>query len=576
MKLANDMSKFYLDKVESIRKDISQINPIDRGLLLTVADSEDESAQIFSHFNALDLQSLENIIKSMSSKGHPNDPVPVWVIKKNIKEMSPFLLPIVNRSFHESTFPESLKHALVTPVIKDKDGDRDDFKNYRPVSNLTFLSKLIEKCAFTQLNDYLLANNLYPKFQSAYRKGHSCETALLKIVDDIQSYIAEKKMVALITLDLSSAFDTIDHEILLLKLKNDFRISGPALNWMKSYLSNRSFAVRIINVNGQSVILVYGVPQGSILGPLLFVLYVHDVIGIAQGFGLDIHLYADDSQLYVGFCPLTETTVTMHTIISCLQEIEKWMHKNFLKINIDKTNVIFFGRSIDLQLFSVDLTLENPIKTKIFESKLDASVKTLGVMLDSRMSMQQMVAQCCKTGYFNLSKLQSIRHCLDYGTKVLLVQSTVLSRLDYCNVLLANLPKTYIAKLQRVINASVRFIFNLSKRDHVTVCAKRCHFLPVWCRIKYKACVMIYKIVHKQCPDYLLPFVQPVMPYRDNLRSSSDTMRLQLPNTEKSLKYSLIEHWNELPLELRMISTLDLFRSKLKTHFFILAYQDTN
>ena len=87
---------------------------------------------------------------------------------------------------------------------------------------------------------------------------------------------------------------------------------------------------------------------------------------------------------------------------------------------------------------------------------------------------------------------------------------------------------------------------------------------------------MIYKIVHKQCPDYLLPFVQPVMPYRDNLRSSSDTMRLQLPNTEKSLKYSLIEHWNELPLELRMLSTLDLFRSRLKTPFFILAYQDTN
>ena len=279
--------------------------------------------------------------------------------------MSPILLPIVNRSLSESVFPDSLKHASVTPAVKDKDDDTDLNNNYRPVSNLVFISKLIEKCVFMQLEEYLTANELYPKFQSAYRKGHSCETALLKIVTDIQECIAQKKMVALIALDLSSAFDTIDHNILLHKLERDYGISGSVLKWMRSYLKGRTFSVRIIDVDGKPVILVYGIPQGSVLGPLLFVLYVHDLVKVAESFGLSIHLYADDSQMYIGFSPLTESTATMSTITSCLQEVEKWMKLNFLKINIGKTNIIFFGRPLDLQLFNVGVT----VGEKTFESK---------------------------------------------------------------------------------------------------------------------------------------------------------------------------------------------------------------
>ena len=145
----------------------------------------------------------------MNTKPHPNDPVPVWLLNSCKEYLFPILLYIANRSLKESVFPDQLKHAVVRPIIKDKNGNKDEYKNYRPVSNLTFLSKLIEKCANSQLQAYLQTNNLYPKYQSAYRKGHSCETALLKVANDIQKEISSRNMVAMMLLDLSSAFDTI-------------------------------------------------------------------------------------------------------------------------------------------------------------------------------------------------------------------------------------------------------------------------------------------------------------------------------------------------------------------------------
>ena len=210
------------------------------------------------------------------------------------------------------------------------------------VFSFIFLS-LAHKNKFSTTHNYLQVSKLYPKFQSAYQKGHSCETALIKVVSDIQSEISKKKMVALVALDLSSAFDTIDKDVLLCKLDQDFKITGTVLAWIRSYLSGRTFAVRIATIDGKPVLLIYGVPQGSILGPLLFILYIHDIVPIAEFYGLCIHLYADDSNLCIGFNPLTEASITMLHINNSLNDIKQWMVSNFLRINIDKTDGMFLA-----------------------------------------------------------------------------------------------------------------------------------------------------------------------------------------------------------------------------------------
>ena len=184
-----------------------------------------------------------------------------------------------------------------------------------------------------------------------------------------------------------------------------------------------------------------------------------------------------------------------------------------------------------------------------FSRTPDSVIKTLGIYLDSKLSMNNAVTECCKTCYFQLRKLQSIRRFLSVEKKTLMVHSHILNRLDYCNVLLAGLSATQTKKLQRALNAGVRFIYNLSKRQSVQSYAKTCHFLPVKFRICYKSCLTVYKIINGMAPDYLMDFSQHIVRNRQNLRSSSDNLILQLPTCNKTLRFHLIKSWKVLPFE---------------------------
>ena len=569
--LANEMAAFYKNKVVEIRKEIvlsKASETIDH--VLNAVDIPLISPEIsMSNFKMVFPDMVRDLLKDMNSKGHPNDPVPVWLLKDCSDELLPIITDIINKSFLECTFPTSLKHALVRPTIKDINGDHEDFNNYRPVSNLTFLSKLLEKCACSQLQEHLDMYDLYPEYQSAYRKGHSCETALLKIVNDIQNDVANRKMVALVMLDLSSAFDTIDKDLLLKKLEKCFGFTGEVLRWLNSYLSSRTFSVRILNVDGNPVIVVYGVPQGSILGPLLFILYIHDLINIAKSHGLNAHFYADDSQMYLGFSPIIESTSAMDQVKNCMVDVKHWMNRNFLKLNLDKTQVIFFGRKQEFSVFSVNLTLG----VKTFYSDEDITVKTLGVTLDSKLSMQAQVSSVVKSCYFNLKKLQQIRHCLSTNTRLLLIKSFIISKLDYCNVLLVNGSQTLIGKLQRVINAAVRFVYNLRFSQNVTEYTKRCHILPAKYRIQFKSCTIVFKIFYGLSPDYLEDMVNFATVNRPDLRSSNDPLLLEVPDNQRCIEHGMIVNWNNLPLDIRSNITLNAFRRDLKTYYFTIAYE---
>ena len=186
----------------------------------------------------------------MNIKSHPDNILPVWFVKEKVEVFAPIYRTIINKSFEEGKYPSALKLGTVRPVVKDINSNTEKNENFMPVTNIPFLPKLIEKAANNQIQKYLKVNDLYPTHQSAYREGHSCETVMFNIINIIQRSVHEKKMVMLVLLDLSSAFDTIDQDILLFKLLNHFGISGTVLEWLKSYLKGRSFCVRIRNENG--------------------------------------------------------------------------------------------------------------------------------------------------------------------------------------------------------------------------------------------------------------------------------------------------------------------------------------
>ena len=337
---------------------------------------------------------------------------------------------------------------------------------------------------------------------------------------------------------------------------------------LDSYLLDRTFSVRIENIDGVPILMLYGVPQGSILGPLLFILYIHDLINIAKKHDLDAHFYADDAQLYLGFSPIFETTTALNQVKNCMVDVKHWMNNNFLKLNLGKTRVIFFGRKQEFSLVSVDLTLGE----KTFCSDENITVETLGVKLDSKLSMQAQVANVVKACYFNLKKLQQIRHYLPTDARLLLIKSFIISKIDYCNILFVNITQTLLGKLQRVINASVRFVYNLRYSQSVTEHMKLSHILPAKFRIQFKSCTVIYKTIHGLSPDCLKDIINFATISRPNLRSGNDSMLLKTPDCKKCIEYGMVVNWNSLPLFIRSITTVNEFRKQLKTHYFEIAY----
>ena len=247
----------------------------------------------------------------MKKKNYHHDPIPIKILTDCFPVLSTYILQIVNDSLQTGSFPSCLKHATVTPVIKDTNGDHEDLKNYRPISNTPKLAKIIEKCALSQISAHLQKNDLNSSAQSASKEKHSCETAIFKVVNDMQSEIKKNNLSVILMLDLSAAFDTIDQTRLLNKLEACFFIRGNALKFIESYIKGRTYSVFLNGKSSNRCQLDYGVPQGSILGPKLFSMYIQDVEEIAIAHRIEIHSYADDTNLYLGFKPMGEFGASM-------------------------------------------------------------------------------------------------------------------------------------------------------------------------------------------------------------------------------------------------------------------------
>jgi len=232
--------------------------------------------------------------------------------------------------------------AVVTPLLKKASLEPHELKNYRPVSNLSFVSKLVERAAVKQLTNYLETNRLLPLLQSAYRSHHSTETALLKVLSDVLTAIDNKKVTLLALLDLSAAFDCVDHDILLSRLQSRFGLDGAVLAWIRSFLSDRTQRVCFGGRLSAEIALIFGVPQGCVLGPLLFLLYTAELFDIIPSLGLTRHSYANDTQVYIS-APVVESQQAAVRLAECIERLDRWMVQNDLKLNAEKTQLMRLG-----------------------------------------------------------------------------------------------------------------------------------------------------------------------------------------------------------------------------------------
>ena len=391
--------------------------------------------------------------------------------------------------------------------------------------------------------------------------------ALRMAVDDGQVSI-------LTLLDLSAAFDTIDHSILLDRLQNTFGISEKALLWIRSYLSDRKQVVVVDGVRSQPEPVKFGVPQGSVLGPVLFTLYSSPLAKIIESHRVKHHSYADDTQINKS-ATLKPVLSLEPAMRSCCTDVRNWMTTNKLKLNAGKTEAMFVGTPRRLSaIATASIQLESGIDTPIA-----SVVKNLGCLIDSSLSMTAFIRQTAKSCNYHLRRIASIRHLLDVPTTTKLVTSLILSRLDYCNALLSNIPDVSLESLVRVQRNAARLIHRKRKRDHITPQLMQLHWLPIRNRIEYKIITICHKCLHSTAPKYLkdkIPLKKQNQFYE--LKSNDDNFTLK-PNKAKLVTFGNRAFsvygpkvWNRLPLQLRQISSHVSFKQKLKTHLFNQAY----
>ena len=341
--LANDIGEFFVQKFENIR---NELDLLASDLHDRVFDELVALNTSFDSFKQLDEEDVKHLIAKSNRKTSSLDPMPTSIVVQCQDILLPVLTRMINMSLNSGVFPAEWKVADVRPLAKISNLDAcTAFENLRPVSNLSYVSKLIERTVFNQTNDFLNTQGLYPQDQSAYRKCHRTETALLRVTNDIMMNKNRQHVTLLVMLDLSSAFDTVDHCILLDRLNNEFGIKGRVLEWFTSYLSKRSQFISINGGRSRLFNVSYGVPQGSCLGPLLFVLYVSKLFRIVEKHLPDAHAFADDSQLYVSFKPdpTCDQLAPVAALEHCIDDIKDWMLSDKLKVNGGKTEFLMIG-----------------------------------------------------------------------------------------------------------------------------------------------------------------------------------------------------------------------------------------
>ncbi|KAF2351298.1 Reverse transcriptase domain [Trinorchestia longiramus] len=415
----------------------------------------------------ISLQEIRRILYSLkNTKAVGHDNISLQYIKDSFNVTAPLLHLIINTSIATNKFPDPWKHSIIKPLHKA--GDINTASNYRPISLLPVLSKILEKVIFNQLSTHLHKSNLLHPNQYAYRKYTSTQDALLNVTEKIYSDIDNKNVTLLLLLDLSKAFDSVEHERLLQKISN----LGIATQWFQSYLANRSHAVKLENTISSPIQNDFGVPQGSILGPLLFSIFIIDFPSMPSN--TRISMYADDVQIAMTSAPakLSQTKTNAEIL---LKHVKSCYDQNALKLNASKTQFIIFGSKNTIKKLPNLTLLGNDIIEPV------GKVKNLGVWFDQNMSFTSHVEKTCSKINGTLMFLHRVKNMLDEKTRLLAIQSLVLSRFDYCDLVWGVIPKGLQKELQKCMNFAAKLVCkgNFRKNYQATPLMKKLNWTPI-------------------------------------------------------------------------------------------------
>lgn len=529
-------------------KDVNKINDFfisstkndfipDQDLITFYSSNTKPSVNPFN-FHMITENDILKIISNIKSKATGHDGININMIKLCCPYILPFLVHIFNSCIEKSVFPNSWKMSCIIPLPKK--ATVTELGDLRPISILPALSKIMERIMFIQLNEHLDKYNILPNSQSGFRQNFSCATLLTNITDDIIRALDTDLVTILILLDYSKAFDTIDHTILI-SILHYIGVASEGITFLTSYLTDRFQVVTLDQNESAPVRTTRGVPQGSILGPILFCIYcitLLDKLKFCSG-----NQYADDSQLQYSF-RINNINDACNKINEDLENLALASKKHSLKLNPNKSVALFFGpKSTDLKNIGIQI---NNIKIPVLESS-----KNLGLIIDNNLRFRNHINMQIKKSFSILKLLYPQRHILSPKIKLQITNSLVLSLFDYCDVVYGPcLDVITKNRIQRVQNACVRFSLGIRKYDSVSAKIKEIGWLTMEKRRLYHTLCYYHKIITTKCPPYLYNKIS----YRTdvhhlNLRHIGliTVPKHKTTTFERSFTYNMYKLYNNLP-----------------------------
>ena len=486
---------------------------------------------------------------------------------------------LINLSFSNGTFPSLLKVACITPIFKE--GDPTDVTNYRPISVLSYLSKIVERCIATRLISFLDKHNIISTSQYGFQRNKSTTDALTDLFEKIYDNLDNKQHTLAIYLDFRKAFDTVNHPILIRKL-NTIGIRGIALNWFSSYLKDRKHCVKINDTKSDLKTCNIRVPQGSILGPILFLIYINDLPQLNAM--MKTILYADDTTLLFTGNNITEVT---NFVNNKLVDVHDWLIQNRLSINLDKTYACVYTNLMkiteiendnenDSEILYTDRTntkmkLDNVILNETpIKYNINDPIKYLGIKIDTSLTFVKHIAHISSKISKTIGIFYKLRYIIPEKSLINLYYSLIYPYLIYCNTIWGKASETFINQLFLLQKRLVRIITNSEFLAHSDPLFHRTKILKIKDIYTYLIAIEAYK---KNTVSNINHLDHSHNTRNRDIFAIPNYRRLQI--SQRSLTYAIPTVWNTIPNDLKNVRSLNTFKKRLKTHL-IGQYNDTD
>ena len=513
-------------------------NKITKSFLMTPINNED----------------IENSIVLLKDNGCGLSKFSTKVLIASRKDLSSILSHVFNLCINQSYFPTELKTGCITPVFKK--GEKDDIKNYRPVCSLSPFSKFFEKIVYNRMISFIDKNYILSDSQFGFRKKKGTETALMNFMDFINKGLSKKQNVGTIFMDLSRAFDVMNHDILKLKLEH-YGFRGIFLDFIMSFVQDRKYFVNVNGINSDVRTVNIGIPQGSTIGPLLFLLYVNDM---------------ENSSSIVQFVQFADDTTTMYSCNDFNQlqiilqregnKVVDWLIANKLIINLSKTQTMLFSFKRGNPKFEIIL---NNVRIQ------DQPVTTfLGVLIDNKLTWKPHITHLCSkiskgTAILRFLKITYPKHILR-----MIYMSLIYSYLNYCNLIWGGAENSVIDPLLKLQKKAVRIIDKVGYLEHTPPIFKELKVLPVQKVYDFNCLLFAFKCIkHNVFPSFRDKITQTQSVHSHNTRRNKnyrtdDIARLKI--CQRSFFFHGIKLWNTLDDSVKKINYLYVFKQSMKEH----------